>query len=212
MLPGTISSTVISRDVLDELKDTINAISTHGMARIIAASTVRVTKKSRSDKSPAPEWMDGLTRVAMFTANVGHDYQTAVRNQVEKSGMDPQNFQAEASNVSENDPDSTNGIIRQGLKDPNQKYVRVYVDMGPNKVYEERYYNAAGEDVTDKIDEQVRADFFPKKYGSEKQMLAGAAKEVKPREYKAENILYFQMGGAIYNVLSKKIKEAFELN
>jgi hypothetical protein len=208
---GSVSQTVISRT--EDLRAVLNGVDSHGMARVIAKSDLdkRLTKKSRADKSPRPDWMVGLYRVSMFTANVMHDYNQAVKNQVEKSGSDPNNFQAEASKISEPDPDSPNGIVRQSLRDPNQKYVRVFVGMGPEGSYSECYINGNGEDVTKKITDEIKANFFPVKSGSEKQMLAGSEKEVKPREYKAENVIYFQKGDSVYNTLSDQIKETFGL-
>lgn len=195
------------------LISTLNQVDLHGMATLIAASDIgeRLTKKSRADKSPRPAFLDGLVRYTMSVVSVHHDYNEGVKNQIKKAGGNPADWNPEESTVSQPDPLSTNGIVRMGLKNTEQKYVRIFVGMSANKSYEEVYINGKGENVTHLITEEIRDNFFPIKYGSEKQLLAGSGKEVIPREYKAENVLYLQKGQVVFNVLTKDIMDLFGL-
>ncbi len=196
-----------------DLIATLNTIETHGMATLVAASDIgeRLTKKSRADKSPRPEFLEGLVRFTMSVVSLNHDYNKGVVNQIKKAGNDPAAWIPEESTVSQPDPLCPNGVVRMGIKNPEQKYVRVFVGMSPNKSYEEVYLNGKGENVTHLITEEIRDNFFPLKYGSEKQLLAGSEKEIIPREYKAENVFYIQKGDVVFNVLTKDIMDLFGL-
>ncbi len=197
---------------MNQLIETIKQVTTHGLASIIAKSDVgtRLTKKARSDKSELPIWSIGLYSITRTVVSVNHDYSKAVNNQIKKSGSDME-FDASESTVSVPVEDFPNSILRQGRTNPNQLYMRVFVDMGVKVKTETYYFNGIGENVSDKITEQFKDDFFPKESSSVKQLLHGAEKEVKPKEYKLENILYFQKGSVVYNVLSKEHYELFNL-
>jgi hypothetical protein len=198
---------------IEQLIQTLNQVEVHGMATLVAASDIgeRLTKKSREDKTPRPDFLDGLVRYTMSVVSLKHDYNTAVVNQIKKAGGNPADWTPEESTVSQPDPLSVNGIVRMGLKNPEQKYVRIFVGMSANKSYEEVYINGRGENVTHLITQEIKENFFPLKYGSEKQLLAGSEKEVIPREYKAENVLYVQKGDVVFNVLTKEIMNLFSL-
>jgi hypothetical protein len=187
-------------------------INTHGLASLIAISDVgeRMTKKSRSTKLPPPSWSEGLICVTRSTVNINHDYERSVNNQIKKNGF-PQVFTADPSTVSVTIPGFPNDILRQGANDPSRYYVRVFIEMGAKTTVEAIYLNGKGQDVTSMVTEQFKDDYFPKKYGSVKQMLHGAAKETKPREYKAENIVYLQKGDLVFNNLSKDLMDMFDL-
>ena len=198
---------------LKTLVETLKKIDTHGMASLVAKSDVheRLTKKARSDKSPLPTWAEGLICLTRSVVNVNHDYNAGVKNQIIKNGFDPKNFEAEESTVSRPIDGWPNQVLREGAKNPDQLYVRVFIEMGVKTTLEAYYLNGKGQDVTALVTEQFQDDFFPKKYGSEKQMLAGAAKEIKPREYKAENIIYLKKGDVIFNQLSDDLYKLFNL-
>ena len=169
----------------------INMIKNPGVATIIAASDIheRLTKKSRSTKETRPEFLEGLVCYTKSVVSLGHNYNDLVRHQMAKGLGDPSQWEEQASKVSQPDPDFSNGIVRRGINNPSQKYVRVYIDQGAIKIKPELIYvNSHGDDVTSLITQEVREDFFPIGYGSEKQLLAGSLNEVKPREYKLENI------------------------
>jgi hypothetical protein len=197
---------------MKQLIETLRQVTTHGLASIIAKSDVgtRLTKKARSDKSELPQWSIGLYSISRTVVSVNHDYNKAVNNQIKKSGNDT-DFQADESSVSIPIEDFPNSILRQGRSNPDQFYVRVFVDLTVKTKNEIYYFNSLGENVTDKVTEQFKDDFFPKVSGSTKQMLHGAEKEVKPREYKIENILYFQKGNVVYNGLLPEHYELFNL-
>lgn len=197
---------------MNQLIETIKQVTTHGLASIIAKSDVgtRLTKKARSDKSELPEWSIRLYSITRTVVSVNHDYSKAVNNQIKKSGNDA-TFEASESTVSVPVEDFPNSILRQGRINPNQLYFRVFVDLTVKTKVEVYYFNGLGENVTDKITEQFKDDFFPKVSGSTKQLLHGAEKEVKPKEYKLENILYFQKGSVVYNALLPEHYELFNL-
>jgi hypothetical protein len=196
-----------------DLIATMNQIDLHGMATLVAASDIgeRLTKKSRADKSPRPAFLEGLVRYTMSVVSLHHDYNKSVVNQINKVGGNPADWIPEESTVSQPDPLCPNGIIRMGLKDTDKKYFRIFVGMSANKSYEEVYLNGKGENVTHLITEEIRDNFFPLKYGSEKQLLAGSEKEIIPREYKAENVFYVQKGNVVFNVLTQDIMDLFGL-
>ena len=198
---------------LTDLVVTLREIKGHGAASLIAKSDLheRLTKKARSDKSPLPTWAEGLISLTRSVVNVNHVYEKSVKNQVTKNGHNPDNFQVEESKVSRPIEGWPNTILREGHSDTEKLYVRVFIDMGIKTSVETYYINGKGRDVTDLVDDKFKEDFFPKKYGSEKQMLAGSAKEVKPREYKADNIMYFQRGEHVYNGLSQDLYDLFNL-
>jgi len=190
----------------------LNRVDSHGMASIIAVSEIKLTKKSRADKSPTPDFLEGLVRIAKSVVNLNHDYNKAVRNQIEKAGCDPSDWQPEPSKFSEPDPSCPNGIVRQHKDDSSKKYIRVFVGMNSSKAYEEVYINGKGENVTDLITQDIKDNFFPKKSGSQKQAMSGSGKEIKPREYKAENILYVKKGDVIFNGgLTQEVLDLFNL-
>ena len=99
-------------------------------------------------------------------------------------------------------------------KDGNLKdsfYVRIFTGMVQVKGYQEHYITLDGEIVTDKVTPEIIANYFPIKYGAEKQAKHGSGKEVAPKDYKAENIRYIQKGDAVFNTLSKDIMSLFDL-
>jgi len=186
----------------------------HGLVSLIAQSDshTRMTKKSRADKSLPPEWSEGLiclTRSAVHIKPKAGSYGNAINNHLDKTGMTP-DFKAEESKVSRPITDFPNEVLREGQKDQEKLYVRIYVDVMPSKV-EAYYVNGKGEDVTHKVTKEFKENFFPKKYGSQKQAEHGVSKELKPREYKAENILYFQRGEIVFNNLSQDLMTKFNL-
>ena len=186
----------------------------HGMISTIARGDVcdRMTKKSRSDKTPPPEWSLGLhsvTRSVMASKPAEGNYTTAVQNQQAKAGF-AKDFVAQASKISQPIEGFPNGLLREGLKNPDQLYVRFYIDVFPTKM-EQYYFNEKGENVTHLVTTEFKDNFFPKKYGSVTQAMAGVAKEIKPREYKAENIIYLQRGEHCFNNLSDNLMTLFKL-
>ena len=203
---------------LTALVNELRLIDSHGVASLIAKSDVgdRLTKFHRGDKvkgikTPPPAWSNGLYCLTRSIVNVNHVYEKAVKNQIVKNGLDPAAFEVEESKVSRPVDGWPNTLLREGLNDPDQLYVRVFIEMGIKTTLETFYFNGAGQDVTHLITDDFRENFMEKKYGSVKQMVAGAAKEIKPREYKAENIIYFQKGSVVFNQLSNDLMTLFGL-
>lgn len=196
------------------LAESLKDIKRSGTAKIIAITNVRETKKNRTTKELAPEWLIGLRRVTMSVINIGHDYTTAVKNQIEKAGCDPDAWKTQKGN---NVPVEGyhNGCYRQGIdKDGNLKdsfYVRIFTGMIKSKAYEEHFITLDGVIVTNKITPDIIADYFPLKYSAEKQAKHGSGKEVSPRDYKVESIRYLQKGDAVYNILSKDLIKLLDL-
>lgn len=198
---------------MENLINALKQVNSHGLASLIAKSDIgtRLTKKARSDKSILlPDWCNGLYSITRTVVNVNHDYSKAVNNQIKKAGHEPE-FQADESSVSIPIEDFPNTILRQGRSNPDQLYVRVFVNLTVKAKVETYYFNGLGENVTDRITEEFKADYFPKESSSVKQILHGAEKEIKSREYKIENILYFQKGNVVYNGLLPEHYELFNL-
>lgn len=198
---------------LASLVEAIREINKHGVAAIIAASDTheRMTKKSRADGSPVPAWAQGLRALTYSTVNLNHDYTKAINNHLEKTGFNP-NFVADESTVSKPIEGWPNTILRESPKNPDQLYVRVFIEMSKAIVKPEVFYiNGLGQNVTDQVTKEFKENFFPKQYGSQKQAEHGVSKEVQVREYKAENILYLQKGKVVYNKLSQDVMNLFNL-
>jgi len=186
----------------------------HGLVSLIAQSDLhtRMTKKSRADKSPPPEWSKGLISLTRSTVHIkpkAGSYGSAINNHLAKNEMNP-NFVAEESKISRPIEDFPNEVLREGVKDADKLYVRIYIDVMPSKV-EMYYLNDKNEDVTHLVTKDFKDNFLPKKSGSQKQAEHGVSKELKPREYKAQNIIYFQRGEVIFNNLSQDLMEKFNL-
>jgi hypothetical protein len=168
-----------------------------------------MTKKSRADKSLPPEWSNGLigiTRSVMAIKGAIDGYTKAVDNKLPEG----ESYNTEASKVSQPIEGFPNGILREGLKNADQLYVRLFVDVFQSNV-EQYYFNDKGEDVTHLVTKDFKDNFLPKKYASKKQADAGVEKEIKPREYKAENIIYLQRGDVCFNNLSSDLMAVFDL-
>lgn len=198
--------------LLNNLANELSKITRPTIASVIVKSDVheRMTKKSRLDKSPRPDWAEGLISLTRYIVRVGNNYPTTINNQLAKTGFAPV-FVADKSNVSEPIPDFPNEILRQGVHDSSKLYVRLYPDNDLKNHTEVFYINAKGEDVTSKVDASFKEAFFPIPSGSVKQAEHGVSKEVMPRDYKAENILYIATGNCLFNGLNKSIMDLFNL-
>lgn len=197
---------------MTNLIETLRQVNGHGLASIVAISDIgeRLTKKSRATKEPRPAWAEGLYGLTRTVVNVGHDYEKAVLNQLKKSEGDL-SFKAEESTVSKPIEDFPNNLLREGIKNPNQLYLRVFVGMGAKTSIETFYFNLSGENVTALVTDDFKDNYFPLKYGSVKQAVHGSEKEIMPRDYKLDNILYFQYGKLIYNGLDHSHYKLFNL-
>lgn len=196
----------------NNLSQELAKITRPTIASVIVKSDVheRMTKKSRLDKSPRPTWAEGLISLTRYIVRVGNNYQTGINNHLAKTGFAPV-FVADQSNVSEPIPDFPNEVLRQGVRDNSKLYVRVYTDASLKNHTETFYINALGQDVTSMVDAAFKEAFFPIPSGSVKQAEHGVSKEVQPRDYKAENILYISTGDCLFNGLSKSIMDLFNL-
>lgn len=197
---------------MKRLVETLRQVQGHGLASIIAMSDIgeRLTKKSRETKETAPDWSRGLYSLTRTVVNIGHDYEKAVVNQLKKSEGDT-SFKAEESKVSRPVLDFPNNLLREGVNNPDQLYLRVFVGMMERPKGETLYFNLHGENVTALVDDSFKDNFFPLKYGSVKQAVHGSEKEIMPRDYKLENILYFQHGAIVFNDLNESHYKLFNL-
>lgn len=192
------------------LIETMNTIEGHGLCRIIAKTEVKLLKKGRSSTKgnvvPVPSFLEGLTRYYQIAASVGHSYSNAVKNQITKAGGDASLWEIEDCKYSERDPESTNGIVRRHKERHEEKYLRYFPELMGDTRGKSFYLNAQGQDVTELITPQIEAEFFTDwvKEGSLKQAEVmssqeiGLEKEVKPRNLKAENLLYLKRGEVTY--------------
>lgn len=180
------------------------------MAKVGSVTDLKLLKKSRLDGRPCPDKFLGLKKVSFFVATVGNNYEDAINNRLKKHGLE-NNFVANKSSVSAPFPMSSNGIMRQGIKDENQKYLRLYFQVGPNKSTESYYVDADG-NVID-VSKKDQEEFFDKKYVSKKQENAGLQKEdqVMIRDFKVESIVYFQCGDVLFNNLGKDFLKICDL-
>lgn len=187
----------------------LNQVSS-GMCKVGTMTEVKTLVKSRMDKSPTPVKYHKVFKLSFFVGAVGSDYEKLVNNRLMISG-ESANFEAAASSMSAPFPASENNVMRMGLKDHDKKYVRIYFNVSPNKYNETFYINERG-DVLQISDADFEA-YFPVKNSSEKQSDHGLDKDlhVIVREFKAENILYFQSGSHVWNNLSDKFLKLFNL-
>lgn len=195
---------------MKNLIETLNEINGHGLCRIIAKTEVEILKKGRSSTKgnivPVPKELEGLTRYYQISASVGHSYSTGVKNQIKKAGGDASLWVDEECRYSERDPESTNGIVRRHKTNHDQKYLRYFPELMGQTFGKGFYINAQGDDVTDFITPEIEAEFFKdwKKEPSLKQSQVmadqeiGLEKEVKPRNLKAENLLYLKRGDVVF--------------
>jgi hypothetical protein len=209
---------------MKKLIETMNTLEGHGLCRIIAKTEVKLLVKGRSSTKgnivPVPKELEGLTRYYQIVASVGHSYSTGVKNQIKKAGGDPTLWVDEECKYSERDPESTNGIIRRHKTRHEEKYLRYFPELMGDTHGKGFYLNAQGDDVTSLITPQIEAEFFAdyKKEPSLKQseVMAsqeiGLEKEVKPRNLKAENLLYFKRGEVTFTgTISEEILDMFTL-
>ena len=190
--------------------DVLNQIPSARMCKVGSVTEVKTLAKSRIDKSPTPAKYQGVRKVSFFVGTVGNNYQDLVNNRLIISGNDA-GFVADASSVSAPFPASKNGIMRMGLKNPDQKYIRIYFNVSPNNYNETIYIDADG-NVLDIPQADMEA-YFPAKSDSKKQEEHGLEKDiqVQVREFKQESIAYFQCGEVIWNNLGESFLNLFNL-
>lgn len=182
-----------------ELFNSLNKIEGHGFAKLISMTGNLLNKKGR-DGSPLPDNFSDLKKITLSQVWVGRDYNKGVINKIKKAGFDPKEmWTPEPSRISEADPDCHNGIIRQGLKDNLQKYVRFIFDK--NTTSKSIFIN---NNIEVKVTVSDQENFFkspPSKAGVVvKQSLSGVKdnEEILVREYKFESVLYFKFGEIEY--------------
>lgn len=181
-----------------------------GMCKVGSVTEVKILKKSRFDGSPVPAKFSDLKKVSFFVASVGHDYSNIVQNRVDKFGSGS-DYNVEQSTVSVPFNQSLNGVMRSGIKDDNQKYIRLFFNTSPNAYNETKYVNGSGEVI---VPSQYEIDaFFPKKTDVQKQIEHGLDKGtfITLREFKCENIIYFQSGQNVWNNLNDSFLKLFKL-
>lgn len=205
-------------------------------ARVVYITQVEVLKKSRVDKIPTPTHLQGLQSITDGVMNLGHDYTTAVENQLTKSIQKdyPILSKTEAKTAAghiwqtdehpwaEVDPNYASGSIYRN-KNPQKrqeemqefgeykKYVKIFKDMS-SKLKNVGLFDASFNLVNVTWAEQIA--FFsknPEKAGSEKQKEAGLEKEVKFRLITVTNVKYLRCGEKEYDFLNPTEKNLREL-
>ena len=179
-------------------------------ATIVAKSDIheRLTKKSRTDKSPLPEWAQGLVTLTRSVVRLNKSYEETINSHLSATGF-VDSFKAAPSTVSQTIKDFPNEILREGVNS-DKLYIRVFLEEDND--LEVIYLNGKGENVTSLVTTDFRDNFFPLKYGSEKQARHGVSEEVRLRDYKAENIVYLEQGKtALFNDLTKEQMELLDL-
>lgn len=198
----------VTREIIEDLAN----VKGHGFATIITVTDGEDFIKKyadRSRKESRPEWLNGIKKITYQTINVGHDYVNMIRNQLAKSGIDPDNFEAESCKYSHKFSD--NGIIRQNNTDELSFYVRYFTGVNEitKKSYEEVFVNSKGDVVT--IDKATKEKWFNAKGSSQKQAEAGCSKEIMPRNVKIDNLFYFQRGETVINRLPPELMRYLDL-
>lgn len=188
----------------------LNTISGSRMCKIGSVTVVTVLAKSRIDKSPTPEKFKNLKKVSFFIGSIANDYESGINKRLAMIGADP-SFISDVSSVSAPFPASTNGIMRMGISNQDQKYVRIYLNVAPNNYCESVYVDEDNK-IVNLTHEDLEA-FFPKKSESKKQSEHGLDKDLhyQVREFKSENIIYFQCGDKIWNNLGPLFLKIFNL-
>jgi len=188
----------------------LNKISGTKMCKVGASTEVKLLKKSRLDGRPVPDKFNGLKKLSFFVASVGHDYGKLVNNRVNNFGTGEGYF-VQPSTVSNHLDESKNGIMRVGIKDTKKFYVRLFFNTSPNNYNESVYINETGE-VINPTNKEIE-EFFPIKSDVKKQSDHGLDEltYVNVREFKAENIIYFQCGNQIWNNIGDTFLKLFNL-
>lgn len=199
---------VETKEIIEDLAE----IKGHGFATIISVTEGEDFIKKFSDRSrkeARPDWLNNIRKITYQVINVGHDYNKMIRNQLEKLGENPDNFDPEACRYSHKF--SENGIIRQNNTDEKSFYVRYFTGVHPitKKTYKEVFVNEKGDTV--EIDQATKDKWFNAKGGSIKQAAAGIEKEIKPRNLKIDNLQYFARGETVVNRLSKELIKYLDL-
>lgn len=192
-----------------KLLNALKEIKHQGRCKIVTTPDVKLLKKGR-DKNPIPENWNGLKKIVVQVADVGRSYLTGIQNHLEKTGINPENFDPENCRYSEVDPEnpSLKGIIRRNKKNHDQKYIRIYQPRTEDNEaikgnYRELFINSKGEIVEISLEE--KENYFqspPSKRGSQKQAESGCSKELVANNIKLENVVYFKKGDIIVNNLS----------
>ena len=155
----------------------------------------------------------GLKKITLHVVNVGHGYETMIKNQLKKLGLDPESFEPTSCKYSHRF--SENGLVRQNNTNEMSFYLRYFVGVAVNDdgkiktYYEEVFINEAGNIVD--VDKATKDDWFNAKGHSQKQAEVGIEKEVKPRNVKLDNLYYFQRGTICENRLTEELKEILDL-
>jgi len=135
--------------------------------------------------------------LAVFSVN--HNYETLIKNQMKKLGLDPASFTHEDCKYSKKFSD--NGLVRQHINPAKDRtfYFRYFTGLNniTYKTYEVIYLNENGETVI--LDQAFKDTWFNQSAPSQKQGEAGLEKEIKPRNLGLDNLLYFQKGDDIFN-------------
>ena len=190
------------------LVETAEKITGMGNAKIISVTEVKLLKKHRSTKDLVPPHLEGLQKVTMQVVRIGDDYTARVNNSIKKNGIVGAQYPTVPSKISL--PDSPNGVVRKGIKNAAQKYIRTFiVDGQVNKNMEVIYINSKNQVIVPSRDE--KDGFFPKSYGCVKQAIHGVSKEIKVREYKSQSIKYLQKGNLICNTLEPWLMKLLDL-
>jgi len=195
-----------------ELITTLAGIEKHGFAKIVTVTDGEDFIKKYSDrtrKESRPDSLNGIKKVTMQVISVGHNYDTMIKNQLSKLGVDPDSFNPEECKYSHKFSD--NGLVRQNKTDELSFYFRYFTGVNgiTQKSYEEVFINEQGKVI--EISQDMKDKWFNAKGGSVKQAIAGIEKEIKPRNVRMDNLYYFQHGESVENRLTKELMTLLDL-
>jgi len=183
----------------EEIQSIISSIP-KGAKGIFAVETITtvstapkdgITKKNRRTKEPTPARLQKITKIFQGTATFGLDYEEMVNASREREGVTP-DFKSQGTYCK---PVSDNLLIWEYCGDNPEKfgqlYYRMYIDyMATGGVC--TFLDANGEEISPEEYKQIKADYLADSEGEGSNQ--GLVKVVKPRNVKAENVVFLKRG------------------
>jgi len=189
--------------------DLVRAITNASLCKAVLLTEVKLNAKSRSTKEPIPSKFSGLRKVTCGVFGIGYDYNGGVKNQVQASGYNPNNFTVQKASGRAVVPNSHNGCLSVKDDDSEQFYVQLYKKIGKMLGKSRVFYINPSNEVVEPTKQEI-ADYFPKAQElPAKQIEAGCDEDraTMPFSPKAESIIFLKKGEKLFDNLNDKLRE-----